>query len=115
MMSEAFAALRAAPIGSLMAVLAGALLGALFYGGLWWTTCRVPTSRHPGPLVLASMLLRTGVTLAGFRLVAGGQWAPLLLCLSGFALARLVVTRVTRSPAAAPVRFRSATGTRHAP
>ena len=47
--------------------------------------------------LLAGLLLRMSVALAGFYFVSGGQWERLLLCLVGFVIARLVVTRLTRS------------------
>jgi hypothetical protein len=36
------------------------------------------------------------LTLAGFYLVSGGHWERLLLCLLGFVMARLLVTRLAR-------------------
>jgi len=38
-----------------------------------------------------------GITLAGFYFVSNGHWQRLLLCLLGFVMARLIVTRLTRS------------------
>lgn len=78
------------------ALLAGALLGALFFGGLWWTVRRGAVSRSPALWFIGSGLLRTGLTLAGFYFASAGQWQRLLLCLIGFAMARLVVMRLTR-------------------
>ncbi|MGP1679445.1 MAG: N-ATPase subunit AtpR [Burkholderiales bacterium] len=77
---------------------AGVLLGAMFYGGLWWTVRRGVSSRRPALLFLGSLLLRMGVALAGFYFVSGGHWQRLLLCLLGFVLARIVVIWLTRPP-----------------
>ena len=52
-------------------------------------------------MLLASAVLRIGVALGGFYLVAGGDWARMLLCLLGFLLARLAVTWATRLPSPA--------------
>lgn len=76
--------------------LAGLVLGAFFFGGLWWTVRRAMTSPRPALLFFTSLLLRMVLTLLGFYLVAGGQWQRLLLCLFGFVLARPLVTRWTR-------------------
>ncbi|MEP7294928.1 MAG: ATP synthase subunit I [Burkholderiales bacterium] len=100
-MHEVLAKLVAAPLASVMAVLAGVALGLMFYAGLWWTVCRAATFRWPGLSMLASLLLRMSVTLGGFYLVAGGDWARLLLCLAGFVLARAAVTWLTRLPSSA--------------
>ncbi len=96
-----------------LALLAGGVLGAMFFGGLWWTVLRGASSDKPARWFLASMLLRIGLTLAGFYGVAGGQADRLVLCLLGFVIARMVVTRLTlpRADRAA----RPAKEARHAP
>jgi F1F0 ATPase subunit 2 len=81
-----------------LALLAGALLGAVFFGGLWWTIRRGLSSRRPALLFLGSLLLRTAMAVAGFYLVARGDLRRLLACLLGFFLARILVTRFTRAP-----------------
>jgi F1F0 ATPase subunit 2 len=75
---------------------AGALLGAMFYGGLWWTVRRAVSSKRVALWFLGSLLLRIGLALAGFYFVAGGHWQRLLLCLLGFVLARPALMRLTR-------------------
>jgi F1F0 ATPase subunit 2 len=75
---------------------AGAGLGAIFFGGLWWTVRKGAASPQPALWFLGSMLLRMGLALAGFYFVSGGHWERLLLCLLGFVMARFGVTWVTR-------------------
>ena len=79
-----------------LALSAGGLLGAVFFGGLWWTVRRGVTSEQPAFWFFGSLLLRMSLALAGFYFVAGGDWQRLLLCLVGFVVARLVVTWLTR-------------------
>ena len=76
---------------------AGVLLGAVFFGGLWWTVRKGLSSKRPALWFLGSQLLRTSVTLTGFYLVAGGHWERLLACLVGFICARFMVVRLTQS------------------
>ncbi len=76
----------------ILSVLAGAALGAFYFGGLWWTVGRALSARQPALLVMGSMLGRTALVLVGFYFVAGGQWQRLLFCLAGFIAARLIVT-----------------------
>ena len=76
---------------------AGVLLGALFFGGLWWTVRKGVSSQRPALWFFGSLLLRMSIALAGFYFVSGGQWERLLLCLVGFVIARLAVTWLTRS------------------
>jgi F1F0 ATPase subunit 2 len=83
---------------SLTAVLAGAALGSVYFGGLWWTARRLGSFHRPVRGILASALLRMGFALGGFYMVADGHWLRLLLCLVGFTMARAVVTWRTRLP-----------------
>ena len=78
---------------------AGLLLGAIFFGGLWWTVIHAVSSKRPTLWFVGSKLLRMGVALGGFYLVGGGRWERWLLCLLGFVLARLVTWWLTRLPA----------------
>jgi F1F0 ATPase subunit 2 len=80
-----------------LAWVAGGGLGTIFFGGLWWTVRRGMSSQRPAPWFLGSLLLRLSIALAGFYFVSGGHWERLTLCLVGFVMARLVVTRLTRA------------------
>src|SRR5450830_1144141 len=81
-----------------LACIAGSVLGTMFFGGLWWTVRKVIASSKPALWVLTSLLLRLGLTLAGFYFVSGGDWPRLLACLVGFVMARQLVTWLTRLP-----------------
>ena len=80
------------------ALAAGLLLGAFFFGVLWWTVIRGVSSPRPALWFFTSMLLRMSVTLPGFCFVGGEDWRRWLVCLLGFVLARLAVKWVTRPP-----------------
>lgn len=56
-----------------LAGVAGTALGALFFGGLWWTVRKGVSSQRPAFWFFGSFLLRMSLTLAGFYGVAGGQ------------------------------------------
>lgn len=92
---------------------AGVLLGAIFFGGLWWTVRKGMSSEQPAFWFLGSLLLRMSMALVGFYLVSGGQWQRLLLCLAGFVVARWGVSWLTRSPG--DIRGRSTEEARYAP
>ena len=79
-------------------VLAGGLLGGIFFGGLWWTVRRGVSSPRPAAWFFGSLLLRATVALTGFYFVAGGDWRRLLACLLGFILGRIAMTRLARAP-----------------
>ena len=80
-----------------LAWVTGLLLGAIFFGGLWWTVRKGLSSQRSAFWFLGSLVLRTSISLAGFYFVAGGHWERVLVCLLGFVMARLVVTRLTRA------------------
>ncbi len=80
------------------ALLTGVLLGAMFFGGLWWTVRTGVSSKRPALWFLGSLLLRTSITVTGFYFVSRGDWRKLLLCLLGFVIAHFLVTRLTGSP-----------------
>ena len=79
-----------------LAWLAGVVLGAIFFGGLWVTVARGVSSKRPALLFFASLMLRMSITLTGFYFVAGQHAERLLLCLLGFVMARFAITRLTR-------------------
>ena len=95
-----------------LAAVAGLSLGAIFFGGLFLTVRRGVSSPWAALWFFGSLMARMSIALAGFYLVSDGRWERLVLCLLGFVVARLVVTRLTR-----PVDqgTSAAAGARHAP
>jgi F1F0 ATPase subunit 2 len=77
-----------------MAVMAGFLLGAMFFGGLWWTVQSTISSQRTALWLLGSLLLQTSIALAGFLFVSGGHWQRSLACLLGFSFAGFAVMRL---------------------
>jgi len=77
-----------------LALVAGLGIGAAYFWGLWWTVQRLPHSRRPALLLLASSFLRIALAVGLFWLVTQGDWRLLIACLLGFIVARLVMTRV---------------------
>lgn len=78
----------------MLALAAGIGLGMFYFGGLWLTVRRLPTTRRPAFLSLLSFFGRLGVVLFGFYLVMGGHWERLLVCLSGFLGVRIILVRL---------------------
>jgi F1F0 ATPase subunit 2 len=96
-----------------IALLAGGGLGAIYFGGLWWTVRHAASFRRPVLSVLVSVWLRMSVAVGGFYVVAGGNWKRLLLCLFGFFVARMAATWLVRTPT--PSRVAMATEILRAP
>jgi F1F0 ATPase subunit 2 len=80
-----------------LALVAGLLLGAIFFGGLWWTVRKGVFSKSPALWFLGSKLMRMSLVLSGFYFVGRGDWQRLVTCLIGFIIARLIVMRLTRT------------------
>jgi F1F0 ATPase subunit 2 len=81
----------------MLALLLGSFLGAVFFGGLWWTIRRGLASNSTALWFLGSIVIRTAIAVFGFYLIGRGDWHRLLACLVGFLLARASVTRLTRT------------------
>ena len=97
----------------MLAWVAGVGLGAIFFGGLWWTVGKVVSCKRPALWLFSSFLLRISIALSGFYFVSGGHWERLLVCLLGFVTARLIVTWLARSSGQS--RTRRAKEISHAP
>ncbi|MFP4500628.1 MAG: ATP synthase subunit I [Candidatus Hydrogenedentota bacterium] len=72
-------------------VLAGFLLGLVFYGGLRLTVDYILKVHYPGLLLFLSAVVRTFLVLAGLLLVTGGRWYFIVAALAGFLVARFVL------------------------
>ena len=110
-----------------LSLAAGILLGAIFFGGLWWTVRHGVLSGHPGLWFAGSMLLRITIVMTGFYFLLGlpaDGWKIPFAGSLGFIMARLAATRFLPAPLHAllpPVRHagkpsaeKSARGNHHA-
>lgn len=75
---------------------AGLALGAVFFGGLWWTLRKSLASPRPALWILGSLLTRMSLLLVGLYLVSDGEWQRLLAGLAGVIGARYIVLWLTR-------------------
>lgn len=74
------------------ALLAGAVLGLVYFGGLWLVVRRLPQWRHPVLVMVASFIVRTAVVVLGFLALLDGQWQRAIALLAGFVAARVVLS-----------------------
>ncbi len=84
------------PLSLAFALAAGILLGAFFFGGLWWTVRQGVSSKHPALWFFGSQMLRTGIVVLGFYFILGDDWRRLLAGLIGVIAARLIALRLAR-------------------
>ena len=78
------------------ALLAGVILGVLFFGGLWYTVRKGLNSKNPTLIFMGSLFLRMAIVILGFYFVGANNWKKMLVCLGGFLIARIVISRVTK-------------------
>lgn len=81
----------------ILAFVAGIALGFLFFGGLWLTVRIGTDSKIPALWFLGSLALRVTIVCAGFYYIGVGNLFQLLICFSGFFIARFIVFRLTKA------------------
>ncbi len=77
-------------------------LGLIFFGGLWLTVVRIPSSRSPHMLLAGSFLLRLAVVLAGFYLLVPLGWQAMTIAMAGLLITRQVLLRIKGQPQCKP-------------
>ena len=83
--------------GWILAALAGAALGFVFFRALQATVERLVTSTRPGALMLASLMLRIAIVLGGFYAIARlAGLGGLVAGLAGFLVLRTAMIRRVR-------------------
>lgn len=80
----------------LFALIAGLALGALFFGGLWFTVKKAIQAKIPALWIIGGFVTRMAIALTGFYFVSQGDWRKLLSCLLGFIAARIIVLQITK-------------------
>jgi F1F0 ATPase subunit 2 len=74
--------------------IAGGLIGIFYFGGLWLTVKRIPTSDNPQLLLVCSFFLRMAAALAAFYVLLPWGWQALIAALLGLVISRQVLTRI---------------------
>jgi F1F0 ATPase subunit 2 len=74
--------------------IAGGLIGTFYFGGLWLTVKRIPTSAKPHLLLVSSFFLRMAAALAAFYALIPWGWQALAAALLGMLISRQVLTRI---------------------
>ncbi len=78
------------------ALLAGIVLGVLFFGGLWLTVRQGLNSIKPYLLFIVSLILRMAIVVFGFYYIGADNWKRMIACLVGFLIARILMTFITK-------------------
>lgn len=79
---------------TLMASLAaGAILGIIYFRGLWQTVLHLPDFARPAWSMSWSFVARVGIVMSGFYFIMGGHLERLAMAMAGFIIARQVMVR----------------------
>ncbi|MBL6987432.1 MAG: ATP synthase subunit I [Methylobacter sp.] len=71
----------------------GALLGLMYFGGLWLTLRRLTEVKRQTVWVLGSLAIRNILAVIGFFPVVKLGWQYALICLLGFTVLRFILVR----------------------
>lgn len=81
-------------VSIVLPLLAGLVLGFLYFGGLWLTLRKLASAKQPAFLVLGSYLGRLVLCLAGFAAVAVTTGLRgILICTAAFIAVRVIMVR----------------------
>jgi F1F0 ATPase subunit 2 len=72
---------------------AGAILGIVYFRGLWQTVLRLPDFKRPAWTLSWSFVARVGIVMCGFYFVMDGHLERLAMAMAGFILARQILVR----------------------
>lgn len=84
-------AVNGAAVG--LGLVAGLAVGALYFGGLWWTVRSVTRKRRPALWLAASFAFRALLAVGAFAALLRLGSVALIAALIGFMAARWLITR----------------------
>jgi F1F0 ATPase subunit 2 len=72
---------------------AGAILGIVYFRGLWQTLLRLPDFTRPAWSMSWSFVARVGIVMTGFYFIMDGHLERLAMAMAGFILVRQFMVR----------------------
>jgi F1F0 ATPase subunit 2 len=72
---------------------AGAVLGIVYFRGLWQTLLRLPDFKRPAWSMSWSFVARVGIVMSGFYFIMDGHLERLGMAMAGFILMRQILVR----------------------
>jgi F1F0 ATPase subunit 2 len=81
------------PLNLALSALAGAFLGILYFGGLWWTIQKISQAGQSVWLLAVSFILRTVLVIGGFFIITDGKLERLAISMLAFFVTRFVFIR----------------------
>lgn len=79
----------------LLFLVAGIVLGIIFFGGLWLTVKKGLRAKNSGLIFTVSFAIRMAIMLVSLYYIAQFGWKNVLACLVGLLIARVLLVRLT--------------------
>lgn len=76
--------------------LSGLIMGLVFFGGLYWSVEKLPQTKNPALLMLASLLVRMAVLMTGFVLLFKRSVAEGMAALVGIVVVKFMLIAFTK-------------------
>jgi len=80
-------------VTTVLSLCGGAVLGLLYFTGLWLTVQRMHTAKHPWRLFAASYVLRLALAVFCFYVLILAGWQHAVAALVGFVAVRYILGR----------------------
>ncbi len=77
-------------------LLVGGFLGAVYFGGLYYSVRKMEKVKHPALLMIASFIIRMGILVGVFYYVSKGGYKDMLFTLLGVVLVRYFIIFKTK-------------------
>ncbi len=84
------------PIQLIIQCVAGTIIGALYFGGLWLTLNKLTEKKRWGLWLGVSFLVRTTLAVTAFWFLGAGDWRRLLALATGFTIVRFLSVKQIR-------------------
>ena len=79
-----------------LSLASGGLLGALYFGCLWWSVRRLADRAHPAAWFFSGLIFRLALAMTGFYLALQSGLGAFTACLVGFIAVRMALVRLAR-------------------
>lgn len=80
----------------LFSFFSGIILGLVFFGGLYYTTQKLPSAKMPGLIMIASISLRMIILIGGLYFIYSGDLIRLLIGIVGVFISKYIVIRFVK-------------------
>jgi len=74
----------------------GIILGLIFFGGLYYTTQKLPKAKKPALLMFSSITIRMIILVGGLYLIFSNEISRLLIAILGVFISKYIVVKYVK-------------------